>query len=511
MYVYSGRAAVRLLTAVCCLLASVSFGQAWGAQHILIKPSSALPPPPPVVGQPFSYAFNFLDATTGLTCPAPMAISNIEGQPPDLRGLRLTPDGKSGAMVSGIPTSAGPVNINFQAFNPDNPQGPCGTATPLNIQVTVQAAPAPPPSTVAPTVIAPQAVAAVTAPSQQLSNIQQRLDNLRMLRNPTVTQGLNISYNGQAVPALSSMFGPVSPGKDTAAAPQTGGGASADRDPFEHWGVFVQGDLDVGKADTTSSQNGFDIHTKGLTVGADYRFAKNNVLGATLGFVKANTDLQNSAGNQDTKGWSLSVFGEWVPAENAYVDLALTYGQNKYDGVRNETQQSAVFSYDSSPRGNQFGVSLSAGYQFYHEAWTLTPYGRVEYIDSRIDAFQEIPNNGGQNPLSVSEQHYQSTVLTIGGQAQYAWSQKWGVLVPYARLELQYAAQSSTNGITSQYIGGVVEPVPIPSADKNYGNFSVGASAVLPRGLSGYFNYQYLFGKSNFSDSRYSLGISYEF
>jgi outer membrane autotransporter protein len=279
--------------------------------------------------------------------------------------------------------------------------------------------------------------------------------------------------------------------------------------------VFIQGDLDIGNANGTPTQNGFDIHTKGLTLGGDRRFAGNDVLGAAFGFVWADADLDNNAGSQNAKGWSISLYGEYVPVQDAYIDLAVTYGQNKYDGVRRDTTSTSLFEYNSSPHGDQFGAALSAGYQFYYEAVTLIPYGRVEYVDVSIDAFQESSSNGGPTPLSVSKQRYKSTVLTGGGQVQYAWSQSWGVLVPYARVEFQYAVQQSADAITAQYVtvgvGPGAQPISIPGTDKSYGSFSVGATAVTGHGFSGYFNFQRLFGKENFSDNRYTLGIRYDF
>jgi outer membrane autotransporter protein len=85
------------------------------------------------------------------------------------------------------------------------------------------------------------------------------------------------------------------------------------------------------------------------------------------------------------------------------------------------------------------------------------------------------------------------------------------VLVPYARAEYQYAAQTTANAVGAQYVGGLLQPVVSPDTDKSFGNFAVGASAVLPHGLSGFFNYEYVFGKQNFSESRYLLGIRYAF
>jgi outer membrane autotransporter protein len=364
-------------------------------------------------------------------------------------------------------------------------------------------------------IITPQAIAAVTSATQQLGNIRLHLDNLRLTHNPTVTQGLNVSYNGQSLPPLTALaLAPTD--KDGKPLLQKGGGAAADKDPFEHWGVFVQGDLDVGKLNGSGAQTGFDIRTKGLTLGTDFRFTGNHVLGASLGLVKANADLDNNAGNQDTKGWSVSVFGEYVPVENAYIDLTLNYGQNKYDGVRRASdpiQPATTVEYNSNPRGNQFALALSAGYQFYHKAWTLNPYGRLEYVDASIDAFQE---TGGAGALQISNQRYKSTVLTLGGLAQYAASVAWGVLVPYVRAEYQYAAQTSSNSTSAQLVVPLVggtPPVGVggANADRSYGNVAAGVSGVWPHGFSGYFNYQYLFGQQNFNDSRYTLGIRYEF
>ncbi|MCC6195593.1 MAG: autotransporter domain-containing protein [Burkholderiales bacterium] len=353
----------------------------------------------------------------------------------------------------------------------------------------------------------PQAMAAIAAPTQQLGNIQQHLDNRRLMRTPSVLQGLQVNVGGQALPVSAFALAPAADGK-----PPAGGGAAAD-DPFARWGLFVQGVIDVGKADATNAQPAFDIDTKGLTLGADYRLDK-GVLGAALGLTKSTSDLSNDGGDQDARGWSVSLFGSYAPNENAYIDLILNFGRNKFDTTRKAPApgSGATAEYNSSPRGDQFGASLSAGYQFYRQALTLSPYARVEYVTADIDSFTE---SGGEGALEVSGQRYSNTVLTLGGLAQYSWSQSWGVLVPYGRLELQYVAQSSSDAVTAQYapIGLANSPVGIPvvDVDKTFGTIAVGATAVLPRGVSGYFNYQYLFGNDDFRSSRYTLGLRVQF
>jgi len=410
---------------------------------------------------------------------------------------------RAGGLLSGTPTTRGGSTFTIVATDARNNV----------IRQTYSLAIFPPAAQVAPDLVLPQTLAGATAMTQQLGNIQQLLSHLRTTRNPTVTQGLKVSVDGQALPPLAALG--LAPGADRGTpAAQTGGGAAADSELLERWGVFAQGEIDVTKTDPTASQSGVDLRTHGLSLGADYRPNKDSVVGAALGLVKSSADLSNGAVDQDTKGWSVSAFGEIDPVENGYVNLTVSYGQNKYDSVRRANaslQPPPTFEYTSAPRGSQFGAALAAGYQYYVQALTLNPYGRVDYLDIQVDAFQENPANGAPNPLSVSEQRFKSTVLTLGGQAQYAYSTAWGVLVPYVRAEYQYVAQSSTKEVAVSYAGGILQPVALAGADRNYGHFAVGASAVLPHGLSGYFNYEQLVGKQNFSDSRYMLGLRYAF
>ena len=457
------------------------------AAPIALAPASL---PSGVVGTPYSQQ---LTPTGG----SGSFVFTLSGALPP--GLSLRPSG----LLSGTPTTRGVSTFTVIATDARNNV----------IRQTYSLAIFPPAARVAPDLIVPQTLAGVTSMTQQLGNVQQLLSHLRTTRNPTVTQGLKVSVDGQALPPLAALG--LAANADLAAptAP-TGGGAAADSELLERWGVFAQGDIDITRSDPTAGQAGVDLRTHGLSLGADYRPSNASVVGVALGLVKSTADLSSGTVNQDAKGWSVSAFGEYDPVENAYLNLTISYGQNKYDSVRRASGLSpsaATLEYSSSPRGSQFGAAVSAGYQYYVQAVTLNPYGRIDYIDVRVDAFQEDPANGAPNPLSVSEQRFQSTVLTLGGQAQYAWSVPWGVLVPYARAEYQYVAQTSTKDIAATYVGGVLDPVTLRGTDGSYGHFAVGASAVLPQGLSAYFNYEQLFAKRNYSDSRYMLGVRYAF
>src|SRR4029077_402090 len=139
---------------------------------------------------------------------------------------------------------------------------------------------------------------------------------------------------------------------------------------------------------------------------------------------------------------------------NAYIDAIVNIGHNNYDGVR----QRNLGSFSGDTDGHQWGFAVSACYGFNSGALTLTPYGRVEYIDAKIDGFTE---TGGLNPFTVGDQRIKATTSAPGAQASYAISTSWGVLLPNGRVEYQHLANSSyKNSIAAG-------PVPILFLDRD--------------------------------------------
>jgi uncharacterized protein with beta-barrel porin domain len=99
---------------------------------------------------------------------------------------------------------------------------------------------------------------------------------------------------------------------------------------------------------------------------------------------------------------------------------------------------------------------------------TLTPYARVEYVDAKINAFQE---TGAPDPLQIESQRYKKHGRVRRGQAQYAISASWGMFVPFARLEYNHVAQRNVQAINAQIVGLPLSSALLPTlgTDKNYG------------------------------------------
>ena len=355
--------------------------------------------------------------------------------------------------------------------------------------------------------IAPQERMALDTPAIQISNVRQRQDQLRLQRSPTAAEALRVAIDGKTMRSLT-VLGLAPADKD--GKPQAGGAAIAETlDPFERWGAFVNGDVDIATQSAVDTQTGFKLRSKGVTLGADYRFDGNHVLGAAVGLLRADSDLDDGLGNQNAKGYSVSLYGSYVPQENAYIDGILNLGHNKYDTRRLQTTAAGVATSNTS--GNQLGVAVSIGYAFNRGPLALTPYGRVEYIDAMVKAFTE--SGSTDEALTIGEQHMRATTVLAGGQASHAFSTSWGVLIPNAHVEFHHVVQTSARNVTAQLAADIASQaeIAVSGPDRNFGIWGVGVSGQFAYGVSAFFSYEAPFGKDNVHDQRYTLGLSVAF
>ena len=227
---------------------------------------------------------------------------------------------------------------------------------------------------------------------------------------------------------------------------------------FSRLGVFANGTFSGGDKDATSREAGFDFDTLGATLGADYRFTNNFILGVAFNYLSTSADFDNvsvlstpAGGGVDTDGFGVSIYGTYY-LDRFYVDGIVTFGWNDYDtdrriiyaipnrashlrGILRTTTVNQTARGDTD--GAQYSVSVGAGYDFISGGWTVGPFARLEYMRLDIDGYREQINNtapGFGLTLAFEDQDVVSLVSVLGGQASYAISTGFGVLLPQARL-----------------------------------------------------------------------------
>jgi outer membrane autotransporter protein len=355
-------------------------------------------------------------------------------------------------------------------------------------------------------IMSPIAETATETALIQMQNVRFRLDQLRLRRNPAVLEALRVSVAGKSLPPWSAFAIQSKDGK-----PPKGGGAAADADPFERFGFFINGDVEIGRQSATGVQSGYDLRTRGITAGVDYRLPGESVIGGAVGLMHARTDLADEGGDQSASGYSFNAYGSFVPTANTYLDVILHAGHNKYDTRRRDPSDAGVpVDYTSNTKGRQLAMAVTAGADINRGPLIMNPYLRVDYVDAKVNGFTE---SGDASAITVRDLNLRTTVVTAGGQLSYTIGTGWGVLVPNTRLELQRRVQGDAHNVTAALVadGTITSQTQLQSVDRNFGNVSVGASAVFPRGVNGFVNVERLFGRESYSNTKYTLGVRVEF
>jgi outer membrane autotransporter protein len=352
---------------------------------------------------------------------------------------------------------------------------------------------------------------------RQVHNLGSRLSALRAGVNGLSFQGLDWRIDDQHLPIALLMDA-------YQYTRQSGGGASTDNTLLtSKLGGFVTGAIGTGSKDETELESGLDFDTYGLTIGADYRVTQQFILGGALGFIDTQTELDNNTGELDTQGYSLSLYGTYFHEENYFFDFALSYGSNNFDQKRHivyqldglaDVNQDLSADYD----GDVYSLFIGSGYDFNLDEWEFGPRLDLEYLRSNVDEFTEEvsdPNrDGGGWATRVSDTNQTWLTLNLGGRVSYTYSARWGVLIPYARLDWLHEFKDNAQTITAYFAndpaGNAIE-IYTDDPDRDYLRLRIGTSIQFQNGINSFFDYATLMAHSRWRHHNISLGLRMSF
>jgi outer membrane autotransporter protein len=328
--------------------------------------------------------------------------------------------------------------------------------------------------------IQPAARQAIDAPRVQINNIRNRLQQLRIEEAPRGGGGASEGDGGDKIASGSSTTG---------------------------FGGFMLGEIELAKRESANGETSYKLRTKGVTLGGDYRADKSLVVGAAFGALVGDTTL--TGGSQKTKGYSASLFGQWLPSQDWYANAIINVGRNRIDN-----QRTSVVGESLSGRGDttQLGIQIETGYGFSKDGARFTPFARFEMIRAKLKPFEE---SGGADALAISGQTVRANAFGAGLVAEYAISTSSGVWIPSGRLEFLSESQKQDQAYARLINGSpVLVPLLADAIDKNFGTWSLNLQWLTgPRGtlISSFFGYEQTFGKKGFKNDRFTAGVKIPF
>ncbi|MBE1162466.1 fibronectin type III domain-containing protein [Dyella acidiphila] len=415
------------------------------------------------------------------------------GTPVSVNLGSIVPGTYSGSSLLGLsPGSAGNVSLNQPTALTFTPTGSftgmvqitavlsSASGSPVTVDVLVLVTKQPDPSK-NPDVLGlinAQTNAAEMFAQSQLDNIRGRLESLHDGGGSLFSSTLSVSLDGKpmsggganGLPGQAPNGQPQQPGDAAGTAmwpqrsgfmrPGIGAGEAPDGTPIassdpsaaptpttivkggpQGLGVWIGGTANFGTFDSYRQAAGFDSDNIAVTVGVDQRIGNTAVLGMSLGYNHDNSDISNDGTHSIAKGYSAALYGSFAPSANTYIDGVLGGGGLSFDSQRRGE------NYGDDLLGHRYGdqwfASLTGGYEFKWSSWLVSPYTRLQWSLSSLNAYSE--TGDVTEALTYGSEQVRTTQAILGLRASGEYKESWGIVIPHFRLELGHNFQGTTD------------------------------------------------------------------
>lgn len=280
---------------------------------------------------------------------------------------------------------------------------------------------------------------------------------------------------------------------------------------------FLTGNIISSDQSETFTEAGFESSTKQFTLGGDYRYDNKTFIGIAYSSVSGDVNMSGGRGQLDNNAKTYIAYANYNYDKSWFSNATLSYGNREFEMKRtvnfilNNVPTTKVAL--SNPNSGYYGLSVGGGYDKpYDNGHNLTFLANLNFTRTSIDAFTE--TNAGAYNISVGEQTIQSIQLDMGAEWRQAISTSYGVVIPQISLSWTKEFGDKSDAINARY-----ETDPTNStlsfetgnSDLSYVNLVLGASMVMPRGLSAFIQYESQQFVDDYQQYMLSIGVRKEF
>ncbi len=195
---------------------------------------------------------------------------------------------------------------------------------------------------------------------------------------------------------------------------------------------------------------GYDYFMRGATLGFDHALTDKLMAGVSIGYSRADINLNRHQGSGYIKNLLGSIYGSYFN-KNLYIDGALSYGRNWYDSQRLITigpiQRKAYSEHD----GDLFSAYLGAGYYFDIKKWLIGPFASLQYIYLDEESFRE--KGADSLSLRIDDRQTDSLISELGLRLARVFNVKYGSLIPELSAAWLHDFDIDDRVITSSFAG----------------------------------------------------------
>lgn len=197
------------------------------------------------------------------------------------------------------------------------------------------------------------------------------------------------------------------------------------------WAFWVNGAISYGRERTGDTDERYRFTTNGISAGVDYRVSSWITVGTGLG-ISSDRSRVGTKGTRSNADSTVAVaYASMRPMQGVFVDALLGYGLLSFDSQRYITATGDMAT--GSRDGKQLFGSIATGLEFYRTDWMWSPYARLEFSQSKLDAYTE--DGPAAYALKYFDQTARSHKAVLGARAEGKVAVRWGHIMPQVRVE----------------------------------------------------------------------------
>lgn len=267
--------------------------------------------------------------------------------------------------------------------------------------------------------------------------------------------------------------------------------------------LWVEGVASFGTRDADGNISGANFSSTGITVGLDRVINDKLTIGLGVGYAQGMTNIGTDGSRSESKGYSLALYGNYMPGDNLFVEGVLGIGGFDFD-TRRYVEPMDDFAL-SKRRGYQYFGSIGAGYEWRGKTTMLSPYTRLEFSSDRLGESSE--TGASYYALTYFEQPSFSMQGVIGLRGESIHATPFGFVVPRARLEWRQDLRQSSEATIAyaEQVGGTRYSISPTGSQRNALVWGIGSEFLFRDGWALGLDYQ--LSRVSASESSFALRV----
>ena len=215
---------------------------------------------------------------------------------------------------------------------------------------------------------------------------------------------------------------------------------------FGDWSVWSEGEIRIGKFNSSSSLSNQEFDSFGISLGMDRTYWGNGVLGFSLTIGKDDVDIGSVGSKVTSDNLSFAVYSRFNEINLPPIETSVGIGKTKMSNRRIDGSQSLSGDRDVNMI---FGSVKIYSKPYTEEKITFTPYGQLQVAYIELESYSE---SGGSFALTYNNQYLNRGMASLGTEMIYNVHLLEGRLKPFSSLEYGYDFTQKSD-VNMRYVG----------------------------------------------------------